>query len=88
VFPEPEKFKPERFIGEDGQFRPHPRVLPFGVGRRRCLGESLARMSLYTFLTNIVAKFTIVPAGEMPEGAIYGLIRSPHAYEVKFMARS
>ncbi len=37
-FPNPEKFEPERFINEEGKFVPHPKVIPFGLGKRRCLG--------------------------------------------------
>ena len=38
-----ESFKPERFLDpKDGSFEPHPGVIPFGVGKRDCLGKSLA----------------------------------------------
>lgn len=36
-FPEPEKFKPERFITEKGNIR-HGTYLPFGDGPRICVG--------------------------------------------------
>ncbi len=38
---------------------PHPRVVPFGLGRRRCLGEALARTELYTFFASIMARFDL-----------------------------
>ncbi len=40
-FPEPETFRPERFLGEE---RPEFAYLPFGGGARRCIGEAFARM--------------------------------------------
>jgi hypothetical protein len=39
-FPQPQKFDPDRFVNpETGKFIPHPRVVPFGLGKRRCLGK-------------------------------------------------
>lgn len=31
-FPDPETFKPERFIGKDGTIRKYDAFLPFGIG--------------------------------------------------------
>ena len=48
VFPEPERFDPERFLetdpesGEAIRVRKVEEFVPFGVGRRVCLGRSLA----------------------------------------------
>ena len=47
VFPEPEKFDPERFLETDPEsgairVRKVEEFVPFGVGRRVCLGRSLA----------------------------------------------
>ncbi len=45
-FPNPEKFDPTRFI-KNGVFEPHPHVINFSVGKRRCLGEALAKVSVF-----------------------------------------
>ncbi len=43
-FPDPLRFDPERYLSEGGRkFSPHPKMITFGLGRRRCLGETLAR---------------------------------------------
>ncbi|GMS94476.1 hypothetical protein PENTCL1PPCAC_16651, partial [Pristionchus entomophagus] len=46
VFEEPERFWPERYLAEDGiTLRKElvERTIPFGIGKRQCAGEGLAR---------------------------------------------
>ena len=52
-FKNPNVFDPERFIDEDGKFFSPPELMPFGIGKRACLGEGLARMELFLFAANI-----------------------------------
>ncbi|XP_047738360.1 cytochrome P450 2L1 isoform X3 [Hyalella azteca] len=61
----PDKFYPEHFLDDEGKLDGKKEgFLPFSIGRRQCLGESLARMELYLFSTAILQRFTIEP----PEG--------------------
>ena len=41
-FTQPDKFDPERFLDHEGCYRPSPALVPFGVGKRECLGKQLA----------------------------------------------
>jgi len=60
VWGDPETFRPERFLSQDGKsFKKHDALLPFSIGRRQCLGEALARDSLFLFATNIFQRFSI-----------------------------
>uniref|UniRef100_A0AC34FDN5 Cytochrome P450 n=1 Tax=Panagrolaimus sp. ES5 TaxID=591445 RepID=A0AC34FDN5_9BILA len=56
-FPDPYKFKPERFLDQNGIFSWPSELMPFGVGKRACLGESLARMELFLFIANLFNQF-------------------------------
>ncbi len=48
LWPEPQRFDPERFIAG----RPQPFTsIPFGGGRRRCIGAAFAQMQLQAVLT-------------------------------------
>merc|ERR1712168_229634 len=53
VFSDPMKFLPERFLSrdEDGNIslKKIKQNIPFGIGKRICLGESFARMELFIF---------------------------------------
>ena len=58
LFPEPDSFKPERFLEPNGAyilFRPNG-FIPFGMGRRACLGEKLALADLFLMVVNILQK--------------------------------
>uniref|UniRef100_A0A915LFK9 Cytochrome P450 n=1 Tax=Meloidogyne javanica TaxID=6303 RepID=A0A915LFK9_MELJA len=60
IFPDPEKFIPERFLDENGQFKKIEENIPFGVGKS-CVGEALARMELFLFTANFFYKFHVYP---------------------------
>ena len=91
VFTDPYIFNPDRFIDENGCFIPHPNVVPFGVGKRRCLGESLAKTELFIFFTGLIQKFKIKLANEedVPSTKYRpGITLSPYPFKVRFIARN
>uniref|UniRef100_A0A8R1HT42 CYtochrome P450 family n=1 Tax=Caenorhabditis japonica TaxID=281687 RepID=A0A8R1HT42_CAEJA len=62
VFPEPYKFNPDRFIDENGKLKKVDELCPFSVGKRQCLGEGLARMELFLFLSNFLNRYEVKPS--------------------------
>jgi cytochrome P450 len=58
---DPNSFRPERFINEDGQLVKPEYLIPFSVGKRNCIGESLARMLLFLSVTSLLQKYTLLP---------------------------
>ena len=64
LYPEPEKFKPERFLQR--QFSPYE-FLPFGGGIRRCVGEALALFEMKLVLATIVSGYQLTLAQQEPE---------------------
>ncbi|KAH8806765.1 cytochrome P450 [Flagelloscypha sp. PMI_526] len=55
--PNPELFRPERYL--DGSCTIHPRDFIFGFGRRQCPARSLAENTLFINLSGILACFNI-----------------------------
>lgn len=81
----PEEFNPNRFIDAEGRVRRPEYFMPFGVGRRKCLGDVLARMELFLFFSTLAHSFNI----ELPHGADLPSLRgnvgvtiTPHAFSV------
>uniref|UniRef100_A0A914Q6C9 Cytochrome P450 n=1 Tax=Panagrolaimus davidi TaxID=227884 RepID=A0A914Q6C9_9BILA len=59
IFPEPHKFLPERFLDSNGKFQTKPELIPFSIGKRACLGESMARAELFLFTANLFNQFEV-----------------------------
>jgi cytochrome P450 len=57
VYPEPDRFRPERFL----EPAPEYAFLPFGGGAHRCLGAALAQLEIRVVLGAIVERFELRP---------------------------
>ncbi|XP_066981644.1 cytochrome P450 2L1-like [Macrobrachium rosenbergii] len=58
----PQEFRIERFLDEEGKFISHKEgFTPFMIGKRSCLGESLARMEMSIFSAAMFQNFTFSP---------------------------
>ena len=55
----PKDFYPEHFLAPDGTYKPSKYLIPFSIGKRACLGESLARMELFIALTSVMQHFEV-----------------------------
>jgi cytochrome P450 len=63
AYPEPDKFKPERFLNEDGTVRDDPMLsLVFGVGKRICPGWHLVEATLFIVTSSILSVFDVTKA--------------------------
>ena len=60
MFPAPDEFRPERFL-ETTNPRLQDFDLPFGFGRRICVGMHLAKNSLFISIAQILWAFDILP---------------------------
>ncbi len=61
IYPEPERFRPERFIEQPaGTYT----WIPFGGGVRRCLGAAFAEFEMAVVLRELVARRRLRPVGD------------------------
>jgi cytochrome P450 len=61
-FPDPERFDPHRFTTDAVRSRPRLAYLPFGAGRRLCLGEDFAWMQGVLVLAAVARRFRLLLA--------------------------
>lgn len=74
LFPEPEHFRPERFL--ERSFRPFEWI-PFGGGVRRCIGAGLALLEMRIVLGSWLSRFDFETKGDSPEVQRRNLLLAP-----------
>ncbi|XP_041345669.1 cytochrome P450 1A4-like [Pyrgilauda ruficollis] len=78
LWKEPSAFRPERFLSAAGtelSRTESEKVLVFGLGRRRCIGETIGRWEIFLFLTTLLQQlhFSLRPGEHVDVTPQYGL---------------
>jgi len=68
AFPEPNTFRPERFLG-DGSGAALKAWMPFGGGRRFCVGAQLALLEMRVVIREVLARVELAAVDPAPEPA-------------------
>ncbi|XP_072017649.1 cytochrome P450 2U1-like [Amphiura filiformis] len=85
IWPDPYRFDPTRHLNDKGQVVKSPYLVPFGAGRRVCMGESLAKMKLFLYFSSLMqqVKFELPPGTDMPSmKPLPGFNASPKPFPV------
>lgn len=90
LFPDPETFLPERFLDvSEENVTGTDRLYQFGVGKRMCPGEGLARVEIYIFFATLVLNFRFV-VDDISKVSYEGqgvAISRPHPFKVTAIPR-
>lgn len=82
---------PDRFLDKQGQRVMPSYFLPFGAGPRVCVGESLARLELFLFLSSLLQRihFSLPDKAPLPnlQGRL-GVVLQPLPYKVVVTPRA
>lgn len=64
-FPQPHRFRPDRWISDSADV-PRGAFVPFGAGARQCMGNVFARTELVITLATVLARWRLVPVPGKP----------------------
>ncbi|CAH1272916.1 CYP2U1 [Branchiostoma lanceolatum] len=87
---DPDQFNPDRFLNPEGAVKIPEAFKAFGLGRRLCFGEQMARMEIFLFFAILMRHFTFT----LSEGApapntmgVFALTLSPPPHELCIFKR-
>ncbi|NWY00863.1 CP2U1 protein, partial [Nothoprocta ornata] len=90
IWEKPDDFRPTRFLDENGQLIKKETFIPFGMGKRVCMGEQLAKMELFLIFASLMQSFTFL----YPENATkpsmegrFGLTLAPCPFKLIALKR-
>jgi len=87
-FKDPHTFNPDRFLDPEGQFVRNERIIPFGIGKRFCMGDRLAKNTVFLFTVSMLQRLQFLPpehhAKPDPEDFLAGMSMIPNDFYIKF----
>ncbi|MFI9387049.1 cytochrome P450 [Kutzneria sp. NPDC052558] len=67
IFPEPTSFDPDRWVARPARDLPRGAYIPFGLGKRQCIGQSFAFVELAMIAATVLSRWTLsIAPGEVP----------------------
>ncbi|WP_167406411.1 cytochrome P450 [Amycolatopsis thailandensis] len=72
LYPDPMRFDPDRWLPEAMRERPRSSFIPFGAGRRKCIGDALALLEVTVVAATIMTRWRLAAAstGEVGENVL------------------
>ncbi|MBT2369364.1 cytochrome P450 [Streptomyces sp. ISL-10] len=71
LYPDPDRFDPDRWLPEQVAARPRDHVVPFGAGNRKCIGDKFSWLEATITLATILPRWRLrsVPGSKPPAEA-------------------
>ncbi|MDT3399303.1 cytochrome P450 [Streptomyces sp. B1866] len=89
VFPEPERFDPDRWAGPAGARAARSVMIPFSTGARKCIGEDFAVAETALTLATVAARWRLRPVpGAQVRPELRSIILKPRGLRMRLTART
>ncbi|KAG8519426.1 Cytochrome P450 2U1, partial [Galemys pyrenaicus] len=85
IWEKPADFDPNRFLDDQGQLIKKETFIPFGIGKRVCMGEQLAKMELFLMFVSLMQSFRFALPVDSEKPILtgrYGLTLAPHPFKL------
>ncbi|XP_040148940.1 cytochrome P450 2U1 isoform X3 [Ictidomys tridecemlineatus] len=85
IWEKPEDFYPDRFLDDQGQLLKKEFFIPFGIGKRVCMGEQLAKMELFLMFVSLMQTFTFALPKDSKKPNLtgrFGLTLAPYPFNI------
>jgi cytochrome P450 len=88
LYPEPDRFDPDRWLPDANSQRPQVSYIPFGMGIRSCIGEQFALNEMLVVVTCVLTDWTVHKVPSITVRPRTAFVLSPSAAGVALEPRS
>ncbi|RJQ76425.1 cytochrome P450 [Pseudonocardiaceae bacterium YIM PH 21723] len=88
VYPDPERFDPDRWAPERAKSVPKGAFIPFGGGTRQCIGYQFAEHEIVITVATVAARYRLVDTADKPIKPVYTTAPYPGELPMRIVPRT